>query len=306
MHPHAAAAGLSTLLVLAGLALSVADAPHARESEPTPAMHDHAPRAAAPAARPVGPSGTIPTLVDALTNLERRSRILIDSDAGFNPANGVRGGTGAPEDPFVISGWHVDVVLLRDTTAAYEIKENFIGDILILDWTGAHGLVHHNHVANLRTNRNVERVGDPTAALIENNLILRVEELRHFDGVLRNNTIGREPLLGVAPSLGPRVVLNIAGLNGAGIHDNLVWGGVDMKLHGHHHADAHGAHSHNHGQADAARADARAEDHQVRYIDFLFSGNVIRGNGFGLRYNDLDHAADDRTAASERLSLIHI
>ena len=80
--------------------------------------------------------------------------------------------------PFVISGWYVDTVLIHDTTKAFEIKDNYVSNILVLDWTAQGGYVHHDHIENLRTNRNVQRVGDPTAAVIENNEIMRVQELR--------------------------------------------------------------------------------------------------------------------------------
>lgn len=319
MHPYVATVALSALLVLAGSALSAFDgaaepaATHAGEHGATPTSrsgHGHG-----AGAHPwEGGKGTTPSGPAILAGLDRRSSIVIESDDGFNPANGVRSGTGSFDDPFVISGWYVGTIYIHDTTAAFEIKENYVGDILILDWTGAGGYVHHNVIHNLRTNRNVERVGDPSATVIERNEIHRVEELRHFDGILRHNTIGQEPILGLV-SLGPAVVLNIAGLNGAGIHDNLVLGGVDMKIHGHHHSDRTGAHSHNHGRADEAQAEdpdapadassrqsavAHVEDHQTRYVDFLFANNTIRDAGFGLRYNDLNHAGDDRTATSEQ------
>lgn len=303
MHPYAAALGITLMLVLAGSALSLVGAglgegevpeEHAAHARPA---RSHSGGHGAGAHPWEGGRGTTPALADSVLALERRGSIVIDGDAGFNPANGVRSGTGAFDDPFVISGWNVDTLYVHDTTKAFEIKENYVTGILVLDWTAQGGYVHHNHVANLRTNRNVERTGDPTAAVIEKNTILRVEELRHFDGILRNNTIGRADGL---PLLGEQVVLNIAGLNGAGIHHNVIHGGVDMKLHGHHHSDAPGAHSHNHGQADAAQAEDHVEDHQVRHIDFLFADNVIRDDSFGLRYNDLNHAGDDRQATSEQ------
>lgn len=310
MHPYVAASGLTLLLVLAGSGLSLVNAtPLAETDEPAHAGHvtrmggGHGGGAYAWA----GGTGKIPSSGDA-SALERRSRIVIESDAAFNPANGVRSGRGTFEDPFVISGWYVDQFYIRDTTKAFIVKENYVANILILDWTGQGGYVHHNHIQNLRTNRNVERVGDPTATVIESNRIVRVEELRHFDGVVANNTIGRAPLLDLV-DLDDGVALNIAGLNGAGIHDNVIYGGVDMKIHGHHHSDRPGAHSHNHGAADAAQGEDHLEDHQRRYVDFRFYNNTIRDSGFGLRYNDLAHAGDDRQATSEQepaLELPHV
>jgi len=160
--------------------------------------------------------------------------------------------------------------------------------------------VHHNHLENMRTNRNVQRTGDPSATVIENNDILRVEQLRHFDGEVRNNTIGQPDALLRLTQVD--VVFDIAGLNGAGIHDNAIYGGVDMKLHGHHHADAFGSMSHNHAAThdNDTYDDGSKPDHQTRFIDFQFYGNRIVDDKFGLRYNDLNHAGDDREATSEQ------
>lgn len=283
--------------------------PFGRDADDAPAHDAHAlaPRdAASPDAHDhashvhKAPEGTIPTTGQALTDLDRHGDILIRSDLDWTPAAGIRSGTGAPDDPFVISGLNVDRVLIADTTKCFEIKENYVADILILDWTGPCGLVHSNHLANFRTNRNVERTGDPTGAMITKNEILRVEELRHFDGGLVDNVIGRADLAALPVGLGQGVVLNIAGLNGADISRNAIYGGVDMKIHGHHHSDADGRHSHNHGQADAQQNETVLEKHNVRYVNFLFQDNTILDKGFGLRYNDLNHAGDDRTATSEQ------
>lgn len=302
MHPYVAALGLSVVLVLAGTALMTTaaspDEEPAYETQMEAASGGDGEAHATGAHEWEGGTGTTPTRLEAPGRLDSISSIEIGSDDAFTPANGVRGGSGTLDDPYVISGWSVGVIYIHDTTKAFEIKENFVSKILILDWTGQGGYVHHNYLANMRTNRNVERVGDPTAAVFENNTILQVEELRHFDGVMRNNTIGQpDPVLRL---LQPDVVLNIAGLNGAGIHDNAIFGGVDMKIHGHHHSDAAGEHSHNHGQPDAVQDEDHDEDHQVRYVDFEFYRNTITDDGFGLRYNDLDHAGDDRLATSEQ------
>lgn len=274
------------------------DADHMGAHEPVSGAHDWH-----------GGAGAVPTLVDALTKLERRDSIVILEDKGFNPANGVRGGHGTFDDPFVISGWYVDTVLIKDTSKAWVFTGNYVSGILVSDWTGQGGYVHHNHLENMRTNRNVARTGAPSATVFENNEIRRVEQLRHFDGELRNNTIGQpDPLLRLTQT---GVVLDIAGLNGAGIHDNQIFGGVDMKIHGHHHADAPGRASHNHGtgHANDTYADGEKPDHQVRYVDFEFYGNRLVDDKFGLRYNDLNHAGDDRQATSEQnadLELPHI
>lgn len=309
MRSSVALVALVSGLVLAGAAFQfgpalasavlASDAPDEAAHDKMDAHHATASGGHAGGAHPwSGGEGTIPTLQDALLKLERRAQIVITGDEGFNPANGVRSGSGTYDDPFVISGWFVDQALVADTSKAFVFTGNYVSDILILDWTGQGGYVHHNHLDNLRTNRNVARTGDPSATVIEDNLILRVEQLRHFDGEVRNNTIGQEGVAGLLDGQG--VVFDIAGLNGAGIHDNVIYGGVDMKIHGHHHSDATGAHSHNHGQADEQQAEDHVEDHQVRYVDFHFYGNRIVDTGFGMRYNDLDHAGDDRQATSEQ------
>ncbi len=274
------------------------DAGHAHDSHARPVME--------PPTRTVG---AIPSLADAISDLERRDRIVIAGDAAFNPANGVREGSGTPEDPFVISGYYVDVLVLSDTSRTYEVRDSFIRK-LILDWTGSgadgadasqvRSYVHHNRILDLEVNRNVARTGDTTASVIEHNEIVKVTQLRHFDGIFRFNTVGdanRLPILAGAPT----VVFNIAGLNAASIHDNVIHGGVDMKIHGHHHSDRPGLWSHNHAAPDSQQEEAHDENHSLRYIAFDFSDNhVIDPSGFGVRYNDKNHEADDRQATSEQ------
>lgn len=306
MHPYFATGAICAILIVAGSALSLVGEPvePPAEMERAHATAGHGGQHKSGAYAWTGGQGKVPTSPAAV---DRLASITIGSDKEFSPANGVRSGSGSFEDPFVISGWNVDTLYVHDTTKAFEIKDSYIG-YLVLDWTGQGGYVHHNTIKNMRTNRNVERTGDPSATVIEKNQIDKVEELRHFDGVVANNTIGRESMLPLL-DLTDDVVLNIAGLNGAGIHDNKIFGGVDMKIHGHHHSDATGAHSHNHGQPDGAQVEDHVEDHQTRYVDFLFYKNVIKDNGFGLRYNDLNHAGDDRTATSEQepdLEKIHV
>jgi len=239
---------------------------------------------------PAATGARIPTRLDAMLVLDRLPRIVIKSDADFNPSRGVRSGSGAPDDPFVISGVSTDLVHIADTSKWFVIRESHIGR-LILDWTGPGGLVHANRIQSLETNRNVARTGDATAAVIVDNEIARVKEIRHFDGVVARNVIG-DPL-----EARPGVVLNIAGFNGAEFTRNTIYGAVDMKLHGHHHSSSMCARGHNHGASD----DGGIVDHTVRHIHFRFHHNTIRDpTGAGLRYNDLNHAGDDRKAASEQ------
>lgn len=294
------------MLVVAGVSLSVAapfadDATnhHSASTMPTSGPKAHSGMSHGAGAYDYqGGVGTIPDLATALTQLERRSTISINNDSQFTPAAGVRSGSGTFDDPYVFSGWYVDTVIIKDTSKAFVFRENYVSNILVLDWTGQGGYVHHNHLENLRTNRNNARTGDPSASVIENNQILRIEQLRHFDGEVRNNVIGSPDV--VKRLLQPDVIFDIAGLNGAGIHDNQIFGGVDMKIHGHHHSSAPGDSSHNHGEADATQDEDHYEDHQVRFVDFAFYNNRLVDDGFGLRYNDNNHAGDDRQATSEQ------
>lgn len=54
--------------------------------------------------------------------------ILIASDADFTPENGVVGGSGAPDDPYVIAGWRFEVrqgfgIRIQGTTAAFVVRD---------------------------------------------------------------------------------------------------------------------------------------------------------------------------------------
>jgi hypothetical protein len=112
------------------------------------------------------------------------------------------------------------------------------------------------------------------------------------------------------------VVFNFDGFHTADVHHNAFHGFVDVKLHGHNHADCftcavhdHGdeaefpeAGTHAHGFAGDPAADALGfrSRHSVRYTSLLFRDNEIDvDDGPALRYRDTPHAADDRTANSE-------
>lgn len=240
-------------------------------------------------------SGRVPTELDAL-GLERHGSIALRADTPWTPSHGVSAGSGTPEDPYLIDGVYADIVYIADTAVDFEIRNSYIGH-LVLDWHGNNGLVHHNRILALNTNRNVERTGGPSAAVIVHNVIDEVTQLRHFDGLVADNVIGRE----TTNILDRRVAFDIAGFNGAEIRDNLVHGGVDIKVHGHHHDDGSGRLSHNHGAADGAQEESYGEDHAERHHALDFHDNVIVDPfGFGLRYNDLNHAGDDRQATSEQ------
>lgn len=66
--------------------------------------------------------------VTDVASLTERGPIMIVGDAGFTAENGVRSGTGTPEDPFILSGWWITGsgnfgVTIKDTTAAWIVEE---------------------------------------------------------------------------------------------------------------------------------------------------------------------------------------
>lgn len=70
---------------------------------------------------------------DPASVLETRDPIAIDGNADFTAANGVTGGRGTPEEPFVIEGWRIRVsgdgtgIDVRDTTAPFILRNVDIG-----------------------------------------------------------------------------------------------------------------------------------------------------------------------------------
>ena len=304
---------LALLLLVTGVAYALhvddATAPETAAADAHADGHDHAAAADREARLARASSGRVPTDLD-VGGLQRYGTLAFRPDTPWTPADGVAAGSGTPEDPYLIEGVYADVLYIGDTDVDFEIRDSYIRH-LVLDWHGANGLVHHNRILSLNTNRNVERTGGPSAAVIVHNVIDEVTQLRHFDGVVAHNVIGRTTLAdatvgdaarrALAATDGSSVVFDIAGFNGAAIHDNLVYGGLDVKVHGHHHDDGTGRMSHNHGTADAAQAESYAEDHGERHHTLDLHDNVIVDPlGFGLRYNDLNHAGDDRQATSEQ------
>ena len=234
----------------------------------------------------------------------QRDRILISGDAQFNPANGVRSGSGTQQDPFVISGWDVSSVTIKDTAAHLIVRDNII-DRLVLDWNGPGVIVVNNEIGDLRVNQNVKRTGAATGGRIANNTFGIVGQLRHFDGVFENNVV--KPA-GMSFPLFSRQAVRFDGFHGSLFRNNTVYGYVDVKLHGHHHGSSFGDQSHYHGAAPAEEGHEGHEghatmpdmDHTRRYHEVFISNNVIYADGdYALRYTDQAHAADDRTAPSE-------
>ena len=241
--------------------------------------------------------GFAPTAAGAAEVRESRANIIIRSDAEFDQAHGIRSGTGTMADPYVISGWTIGSLTIKDTDAAVLITDNSIGT-LVLDWIGRHADVVGNDIGDMRVNQNVKRTGLPTSGRIANNTFDVVGQLRHFDGVFEQNIVGTAQegtnrLLGEFMS---NRAVNFDGFNGAQFRDNIIYGYVEVRLHGHHHSSAFGEDSHQHaGGADSM-------DHSIRYHEVFVTGNTITvppGTWAALEYVDNNHAGNDRTATSE-------
>lgn len=231
--------------------------------------------------------------------LESRDDIVIASDADFDAAHGVVGGSGTARDPYVISGWKVRRVRLADTAAAVVIRDNDITSQLVLNWNGPNVRVVDNRIRDLRVNQNVKRTGAATGGLIARNTIGIVGQLRHFDGVFENNVVKPAPGL-FDPVFGPVEAVQFDGFNGAIFRDNTLYGALDVKLHGHHHGSDYGESSHHHSHG-AHETDAPAMDHTKRYHEVFVEDNTIYASGpYALRWTDTAHRGDDRTAASEQ------
>ena len=229
---------------------------------------------------------------------QQRDSIFISSDKEFNPSNGVRSGRGTASDPYVISGWQISSIRLKDTSAAVVIRDNVIEDQLVLNWNGGRVKVVDNKVGDLRVNENVRRTGDPTSGLIARNTFGVVGQLRHFDGIFEENTVTGERRGLQIPFFEDGQSVNFDGFNGSRFRNNKITGFVTMRLHGHHHSSGFSGDSHYHG-ADKHH-DTSMLDHSKRYHRVLFTNNVITSPGpYALNYVDTAHSANDRTAASE-------
>lgn len=236
----------------------------------------------------------------AQAGYQQRGSVTISDDDDFIAQNGVRGGSGTAADPFVISGWQMSSLILRDTSAHVLIRDNSINR-LILNWNGPGLTVVHNSVGDMRVNENVKRTGDPTSGRITNNVFGRVSQLRHFDGVFADNTVGRKGTTNLPFFNSPVVAFD--GFNGAEFKDNLIYGSVNVQLHGHHHGSSYSDTSHHHGapSEDHDGHNMEAVDHTERYHSVSLSGNKIYSAGrYALRYTDQAHVANDRTASSEQ------
>ncbi|HEX2195795.1 MAG TPA: hypothetical protein VHJ76_02620 [Actinomycetota bacterium] len=230
---------------------------------------------------------------------QTRDSIFIDELKDFNPANGVRSGSGTASDPFVIANWDVSWIEIKDTDAHVVIRDNIVRNTLTLDWIGGGVEVRNNEVGDLRVNQNRKRTGDPTSGVIEHNTFGIVGQLRHFDGIFQNNVVGAKDSMSI-PFFSDNRAVNFDGFNGSIFRNNTIYGYMDARLHGHHHSSGFDESSHYHGDAPAAHADHGEMDHSVRYHQVHIYGNKIYADWhYALAYLDTAHSANDRTAASE-------
>lgn len=249
----------------------------------------------------------------AVASEEREARdkaIFITKDTQFTDVNGVRSGSGTAADPYVISNWDVSEIYIADTSRHFIIQNNTV-DFLTLNWNGNKVLIRNNEVGDLRVNENVKRTGGPTTGKIINNTFGVVGQLRHFDGVFAQNTVGASPDMMdpnqlEIPFFTDKRAVNFDGFNGARFFDNTLYGYLELRLHGHHHGSGYGDQSHNHsssmaGQGQGGHDMADMVDHTTRYNEGWVRDNTIYAAGrYALIYTDSAHAANDRTAASEQ------
>lgn len=231
---------------------------------------------------------------------QTRGSVTIAHDDDFIPQNGVRGGSGTARDPFVISGWQMSSLTLRDTGVHVLIRDNSINR-LILNWNGPGLTVVNNVVGDMRVNENVRRTGAPTSGRISNNIFGSVSQLRHFDGSFSDNTVGQAGRTDLPFFNSPVVAFD--GFNGARFVQNTIYGYVNIQLHGHHHGSSFADDSHHHGAPGDEHAghDMDPVDHTKRFHSVYLSGNKIYSEGsYALRYTDQAHSANDRTASSEQ------
>jgi hypothetical protein len=219
--------------------------------------------------------------------------IRITRNGEFTKDNGVVSGRGTPRDPFVISGWDVHTIEIKDTSKAFRIENNSIHSQLVLNWVGRNVVVRGNDIGDLRVNENIPRHGAPTSGVIEKNTFGFVGQLRHFDGMFVHNTVGY-PRNNFSWPWDSQAV-NFDGFNGAHFAYNTIYGYVDARLHGHHHSSGFAEGSHMHAGEDHEMVDHTKRWHEV----FIHDNHIVTANYYALSYLDTNHAGNDRTAASE-------
>jgi len=249
-------------------------------------------------------AGAIPSAQDSLKEV---TRIVIRSDADFRQSDVAKfvSGSGTLADPYVFEGLKVlHNLYIQDTTVPIVVRNNYIAGRLSLNYNAADVHVHHNYIGDLRVNENIRRVQDQTGGVIEHNKIGAIGQIRHYNGEVRYNEIGPRPSHVARDYLGDtgilflkdKQVVNFDGWHNARMHHNVIDGYVELQLHGHSHGSCFECEPHNH--ADAQKS--AMYDHTTRFHRFEFTDNEVKiDNGVAVRYTDVGHAGDDRTAASE-------
>lgn len=247
-------------------------------------------------------AGLFFTAAPAVAGVEQGS-VLIEDNSQFTEQNGVRYGKGTKQHPYVIEGWEIGRLEIHDTNRYVVIRNNIISN-LTLNYIGDRVKVVRNRIGDLRVNQNVERTGDMTSGIIANNRFGVVGQLRHWDGLFANNVVGTPPTDdGTQINFGQtsNQIATLDGFNGARYRNNTFFGFVQLRIHGHHHSSgfAKGS-SHDHGAGEGEGDEGPALMHMKRFHRALFEKNTIYATGpYGLIYTDSNHAANDRTAASE-------
>ncbi len=299
-------------------------------TEPAAQAHAHEPASFDPDA---GPSikhtppfdletGNRPSVDEAKQFGKKYSRFIAKGNEGIDQlrAEGYLTGDGTPDSPYVLEDFYVsDELSITSINRSLIIREGYVHGALRLNYIGESLYVHHVYADDLRINENVKRSGPNTGGLFHDNHFAFVGQIRHFVGEFTKNEIGPRPAGAVAEYLGdagvgqvaPEVVFNFDGFHTADVSHNHFLGQVDIKLHGHNHADCFVCPVHDHSnelEFPGAEHDQTPHDpaigfdsrHSIRYVSLLFRDNVIEvPSGLALRYNDRNHAGDDRTANSE-------
>src|SRR3989454_7259551 len=120
---------------------------------------------------PTPPMGTLHT---------PHAPIRIQSNAEFTPSNGVVGGDGTPDDPYLIAGWEItnvdtmEAIFIRDTDASFVIRDVFVHQPPGLGFAGirfievSNGRVEESTVTGFAWDVSLEFSGNVTVA--RNNL----------------------------------------------------------------------------------------------------------------------------------------
>ncbi|MGQ0798445.1 MAG: right-handed parallel beta-helix repeat-containing protein, partial [Methanobacteriota archaeon] len=113
-----------------------------------------------------------------------REPIFIDGDAGFTTANGVTGGRGLPQDPYIIEGWEInasagDGIVIQNTRAAFTIRDIAVHSGLFKpEYPQGNGIVMTN-VQNARLEN---------ATLTDNDVAIQIRDSSEV--VIRQSRIG--------------------------------------------------------------------------------------------------------------------